>query len=342
MLTRISDVGESWLIKFILSRISKIEGSKLGPGDDAFDFTSPRRVVCSGDTLVEHTDIPPRMTLRQAGRKAVVAVISDLAAKGAEPRYIVTQLGLRRDLRVEEFEELWAGLEDACKEYNVKIVGGDTNEADEIILSVFGIGYSDNLIPRTGARPGERVAVTGLFGATYTGLHALFNSITDRKWEKLRMSVLNPKARLYEGILMAKSGLVTSSIDSSDGLAASLQQLSLASGVGFIIEDLPIDPLAAEYARQFGLDIFDAVMFGGEEYELVVTLPDPAIDELNQKLSSLQGRLIPIGRVSEKKEVEVLWQGSVRRVVAGGWEHFVSRGLERRRVLNNDTNTSCR
>ncbi len=329
MPTKISDIGESWLIKFIVNRISKIEGSKLGPGDDAFDFINFGRVVCSGDTLVEHTDIPPRMTLRQAGRKAVVAVISDLAAKGATPRYIVTQLGLRREMKLEEFEELWAGLEDACNEYNVKIVGGDTNEANEIIVSVFGIGFSDNPIPRTGARPGELVAVTGLFGATYTGLHALFNSITDRKWDKLRESVLSPRARLYEGILIANSGLVTSSIDSSDGLAASLQQLSQASGVGFIIEDLPIDPLAAEYAKQFDLDIFDAVMFGGEEYELVVTLPDSAIDELNQKLSSCQGRLIPIGRVSENREIKVTWQGSIRRVVAGGWEHFISKGLNR-------------
>lgn len=334
MTIKISDVGESWLLKFIISRLSKIEGSKLSPGDDAFDFIIPGRAICSGDTLVEHTDIPPGMTLRQAGRKAIVAVISDLAAKGAYPQYIVIQLGLREDMELAQFEELWAGFEDACNEYCVKIVGGDTNESNELIISVFGIGFAENLIPRTGARPGDIVATTGLFGTTYTGLHALFNLITDEKWNRLRESVLYPRARLLEGITIARSGLATSSIDSSDGLATSLQQLSQASDVGFFIDKLPTDPLAAEYADQYGLDLFDAVMFGGEEYELIVTLPESAINKINTELSKHGSKLIPIGTTTEKKELAVDWQGSIRKVISGGWEHFVSKGLVRKRDIS--------
>ncbi len=334
MSTKISEIGETELLKFIIGRISKIENSKLNPGDDAFDFIADKRIVCSGDTLVEHTDIPPGMTFRLAGRKAIVAVISDLASKGATPRYIVTELGLRREMYIREFEELWAGLEDACHEYGVKIVGGDTNEANELVISVFGIGFSDNPIPRTGAKPGDIVAVTGLFGATYTGLHALFNQVADKRWEKLRESVLRPRAKLYEGIEFSKSGVVTSSIDSSDGLAASLQQLSQASNVGFMIENLPIDPLAAEYAKEFGLDVFDVVMFGGEEYELIITLPESAIEELSHRILKLGSQLIPIGRVTEKTEIKVCWKGEEKKIIGGGWEHFVSRGLDRRRVLD--------
>ncbi|MEM2003434.1 MAG: thiamine-phosphate kinase [Nitrososphaerota archaeon] len=338
MSNKISDLGESWLLKFIIDRISKIEDSILIPGDDAFDFICHGRIICSGDMLVEHTDIPPGMTLRQAGRKAIVAVISDLAAKGAHPRYIVTQLGLRRDMMIDEFIELWTGLEDACNEYRVKIVGGDTNESNELVISVFGIGFSEKPIPRTGARPGDIVATTGQFGTTYTGLHALFNSITDKKWDRLRQSVLYPRAKLSEGITIARLGLATSSIDSSDGLAASLQQLSQASNVGFMIDKLPIDPLAAEYAYRYGLDVFDAVMFGGEEYELVVTLPESAIDKVNAELSKIGSRLIPIGTTTEKKELNVAWQGSIRKVISGGWEHFTSKGLDRKRIISDSLN----
>ena len=316
------DVGEDWVLAYIQRRLGAPYSPLLDKGDDATAFRYSGVLVISTDMLVEDTDIPPGMSWEQAGRKAIVSVVSDLAAKGAEPLYMLTSLGLKSSMLIREFEELWQGMENACREYGASIVGGDTNQCDSVVISVAGVGRADNgLIPRSGARPGDILATTGVFGETAAGLHALLNNIQENYG--LVESVLNPRARLREGRELARSGVVSSCIDSSDGLARSLIQLANASGVGFEIDSIPISEAAERYAADNGLDPLNLALYGGEEYELVFTVRQDGIDMLNRRLTAIGARLIILGRVVDNAGVvRAYYGGKWHDVRAGGWEHF--------------------
>ncbi|MDJ0269964.1 MAG: thiamine-phosphate kinase [Aigarchaeota archaeon] len=318
----LSDVGEDWVLAYIQRRLGAPHSPLLGRGDDATAFRYSGVLVLSTDMLVEDTDVPPGMSWEQVGRKAVVAVVSDLAAKGAEPLYILTSLGLKPSMLIQEFEELWRGLETGCREYGISIVGGDTNQCDSVVISVAGVGRADNgLIPRSGARPGDILATTGMFGETAAGLHALLNNI--RENYGLIESVLNPRARLKEGRELARSGVVSSCIDSSDGLARSLIQLANASRVGFEIDNIPVSEAVERYAADNRLDPLSLALYGGEEYELVFTVKQDGIDMLSRRLAAMGSRLIILGRVIEDAGViRAYYRGKWHDVIEGGWEHF--------------------
>lgn len=318
----LSELGEDWVLERILGSLSSPQNTRLRIGDDAVELCVGERIVVSGDMLVESTDVPPGMSPRQIGLKAVTSVISDFAAKGAEPSYFIVELGLPIRLRGRDFLELWKGILEAAEKYGGQVVGGDTNEAKEIIIGVTGIGKAHNPVPRTCARPGEILAVTGPFGKTYAGLHAALQGLDNPRWRPLLEAVYEPKARLKEGLALANAGIPTAAIDSSDGLEACLHELSVMSGVGFFVERLPLDPLAEEYVRDHGLDPIEAVFRGGEEYELVLTLPASRLDEALTRLSYLGSTLIPIGRVVAERGVVVETSGGVIELRGKGWRHF--------------------
>jgi len=319
---RIREMGERKLLEHILStlREKSIEGF-LPVGDDAAAVSFDGKLVVASDMLVEYTDKPPRMTWRQAGRKAVVSTISDIAAKGAEPRYILVSLGLRPDMLFIDFQELWRGIVDASDEYSTTILGGDINECSTVVVDVMCIGSGDKLIPRSGAREGELVGTTGLFGRTGAGLHALLNNIeADRE---ILEAVLNPSARVREGKALAETGAVSSCIDSSDGLAYSLWQLAEMSNVGIVIEKLPASREAVEYAEQHGLEAERLILYGGEEYELIFTFNREKEDEVRRTLSKTGCELHVIGEVINEHGVFMKSKdGKMTRLSPVGYEHF--------------------
>ncbi len=318
----LSELGEDWILSSILKSLKPIGESRLQVGDDAVELSVNGQIIVSGDMLVASTDVPPGMTYRQAGSKAVVSVVSDFAAKAAQPLFFVVELGLPKGLRGDEFLELWSGIIEAARGYGGEVVAGDTNQALEVSVGVVGIGYSEAPIPRRGARPGDILAVTGEFGKTYTGLHAAFNSNTEERWKPLLEAVFNPKPRLREGLAIGKAKLATASIDSSDGLEACLSELSQWSGVGFRVTDPPIDPVAAEYASAYSLDIFEAIFRGGEEYELVLTIPKERLDDAVALLRGLGCRLIPIGEATREKSIIAWLDGKLYELRGRGWRHF--------------------
>lgn len=323
----LSELGEDWILSRILKSLRTVEKGRLQIGDDAVELTVNEQIVVSGDMLVASTDVPPGMTHRQIGSKAVVSVLSDFAAKAAQPLFFVVELGLPGEMRGYEFLELWSGIIETARAYGGEVVAGDTNQAREIVLGVMGIGYSEAPISRGGAQPGDILAVTGEFGKTYAGLHAAFNSNIEEKWKPLLDSIFNPRPRLREGLAIGRAKLATASIDSSDGLEACLFELSRWSGVGFNVTDPPIDPLAAEYAAAYNLNLFETVFRGGEEYELVLTIPRDSFNNARAALHSLGCRLIPIGEATREKSI-VAWLDGRRYELSGsGWRHFRSRHI---------------
>jgi len=320
-------LGERKIIDLIVSRLNKMPRMPIPFGDDVSGVAigGGRLAVLKCDMLVGRTDIPKGMTLRQAARKAVVVNVSDLASKGVQPRAVMVSLGLPRTFTSRDVEEIAKGLDEGAREYGTYVIGGDTNECDDLVIGcyLFGIAERRLMVQRNGAKPGDVVAVTGEFGNTLAGLKALSaeTEIPSSLKEILLASVYSPKARLKEGLALVHARVLTASMDSSDGLAWSLHEIVRASSVGIEIDYVPISEAASEYARIAGIDPTDLALYGGEEFELVVCLKKNQTKRAMRAVKSLHA----IGRVTrDVGNVTLLREGKRIPVESRGWEHFTS------------------
>ncbi|RLI34692.1 thiamine-phosphate kinase, partial [Candidatus Bathyarchaeota archaeon] len=213
---KIVKIGERRVINIILRALDVMPGMPIPFGDDAsaVEMEDGKLAVLKTDMLVGKTDVPPGMGLREAARKAVVMNISDMAAKGVKPEAILVSLGLPSELTSDDVKLIGEGLNIGAREYNTYIIGGDTNEASDLVISCSVLGFCDRekFIRRDGARPGDIVAVTGFFGRTALGLKVLLDGLPiprDMR-DSILEAVLMPKARLKEGLALAETGAVTS------------------------------------------------------------------------------------------------------------------------------------
>jgi thiamine-monophosphate kinase len=277
------------------------------------------------DMLVGKTDVPRTMSLWQAARKALIMNISDLAAKGAQPLALLASIGVPSDLTETDIQQIGKGLNAGAREYNAYILGGDTNEASDLVISCMALGVcrKNRLIKRSGAKPGDYVAVTGSFGKAAAGLKILMDDLSAAEDAGVLVdSVLMPKARVNEGVVLAQSQLATASIDSSDGLAWSLHELSRASNVGFSLDKIPVAPEAETFAQIHGFDPVELGLYGGEEYELLVTIKPRLWREAKKAVESVGGSLTKMGQVTAEKRLVLKTGGKLVSVQARGWEHF--------------------
>jgi len=325
------ELGERRIIELITSHLTAMPDAPVPFGDDvsAVDIGKGRVAVLKADMLVGKTDVPREMSIWQAARKAVVMNVSDFAAKGVEPVAMLVSLGLPRDFMRKDVEELARGLNAGAREYGAYVVGGDTSEAPDLVVSIslFGTAKRNALMLRSGASAGDIVAVTGFFGKTAAGLRLLLDGYAASKElrEVLLRSVCMPKARLREGLALCGSGAVSASIDSSDGLAWSLHELSHISGVGFLVNSVPVADEVRRFAEFNGLDALELALYGGEEYELVVTVKPRRWVAAETAVEAVGGCLLPIGKVTRDKQVLLDVNGEKRVVEARGWEHFKSK-----------------
>lgn len=301
----------------------------LGDDVSAVEIGEGHLVVFKMDMLVDKTDVPPSMSLWQASRKAVVMNISDFAAKGVKPIAMLVSLGLPKKLATrKDAEQIGKGLNAAAREYDAYVIGGDTNEASDLVISVslFGTAEKNALMLRNGAKPGDLVAVTGFFGKTAAGLKILVENFRapEEISEILIDSVLMPYARLKEGLALSRTKAVTASIDSSDGLAWSLYEIAMASNVGFQINNLPTTREVESFAEVNKLNPMELTLYGGEEYELVLTVKPKLWEKAKKSVERIGGKLLPIGKVTAGKQVLLEINGVNRVIQRGGWEHFKS------------------
>jgi thiamine-monophosphate kinase len=325
------DLGERKLIKLIQSHLSVMPDLPVPFGDDvsAVNIGGGRVAVLKTDMLIGKTDVPRGMSLWQAARKAVVMNISDFAAKGVEPTALLVSLGLPRDFIQNDVEEIARGLNTGAREYGAYVVGGDTSEASDLVvaISLFGTAKRKELVLRSGAKAGDIVAVTGFFGKTAAGLRLLLDGYAASKGlrEVLLRSVCMPNARLCEGLSLCRSGALSSSIDSSDGLAWSLHELARMSGVGFVVNKVPLADEVRRFAEFNGLDASELALHGGEEYELVVTVKPKRWADAEMAVKSTGGHLLPIGKATRDRRVLLDVDGKKSPIEARGWEHFKSK-----------------
>ncbi len=316
---------EHEIIRILTTQFSSQPGIPLGFDDDvsAIPLSSKTWIIVKTDMLVGSTDVPPRMTIQEAARKAVVATVSDFAAKGVKPQALMVSLGLPAPVKKKTVQDIARGLGQAAREYKCKIIGGDTNQADDLVIDIAGIGFASpkTIVRRNGARPGDIIAVTGAFGKTSAGLRILLSKEKkdSAKYPSLVRAVRRPKARLTEGITLARSHAATSSIDSSDGLAWSLHQIAQSSNVGINLDTIPIAADVQRFAKEHRLSALELALYGGEEYELVVTIKPSRFHDSKKRVPSLTR----IGIV-ENESFGVVVQLDEKRIEIKerGWEHF--------------------
>lgn len=319
----LSGLGERKLVERLLGFVDDWRSS----GEDAAaiqlgDIT----LVFSSDMLVARTDVPPGMTWKQVGWKVVAMNLSDIAAKGAEPIGGLYAFGLPRWFKVDDALEIASGIKEASNFYGARYLGGDVNESDEVVVSGSVLGVAERFIPRGGAKSGEVVAVTGPFGLTTAGLKILLEGLeSGSEKDRCLKSVYQPEPRVREGVILAKGGYASSCIDSSDGLAASLHELAKASKVGFAIDNVPIPSEVLVFAQKNGLDPYELAFYGGEEYELVATIPEAKWEDAVKAVEKVGGSLHRIGRVIQENEIKFKHpeEGWVK-ISWKGYEHFTS------------------
>jgi thiamine-monophosphate kinase len=330
MIMTLAALGERRIIEIIQKQLDIMPEMPIPFGDDvsAYDLGNGKMAILKTDFLVDETDVPRGMSLRQAARKAVVMNISDFAAKGVEPLVILVSLALPKGLSRRHVEEIGKGLNSGAREYDTYVIGGDTGEASNLIInpSIFGIAEKGKVALRSGATPGDLVAVTGLFGKTSAGLKILTEEMEAQPAMRraLANSVLMPHARLLEGLVLTQTGTVSAAIDSSDGLAWSLHEIAKASHVGFLIDRLPIAHEAKVFAKTNGLDPLELAMYGGEEYELVLTIKPRLWQKAEQAIEKVGGKLMLIGKATSMRKVLLATNGKKQEIEARGYEHFVN------------------
>ncbi len=243
-------------------------------GDDvsAVSINERQVAVLKTDMLVGKTDVPKGMSLWQAARKAVVMNISDFAAKGVQPSAVLVSLGLPSNLVRKDIDEIARGLNAGARQYGAYVIGGDTGEASDLIisLSVFGTSERKKLMLRSGAKIGDILAVTGFFGKTAAGLRLLFDgyAVSANLRQVFVNAVCMPQARLMEGLALSGSNTVTASIDSSDGLAWCIHEIARMSGVGIEISSLPVADEVKRFAEFNKLDQQNWHFTGGKNMSL--------------------------------------------------------------------------
>lgn len=300
--TEISTIGEFGLIDRLTNNLEKINSSTVaGVGDDGAVVRYPDTdVIVSTDLLVEgvHFDLT-YVPLKHLGYKAAVVNFSDIYAMNGTPRQITVGLAISSRFTVEHIEQLYSGIRLACEIYGVDLVGGDTTASRSgLVISVTCIGDApkDKIVYRSGAKETDLICVSGDLGAAYMGLQLLERekrvSNGDKDFipkfegkEYLIERQLKPEARRDIIKELAERNIVpTSMMDISDGLSSELLHICKASDTGCRVyeERLPIDYQTAVMAEEVNMNLVTAAMNGGEDYELLFTVPLHFNDEVSR------------------------------------------------------------
>lgn len=307
MTLKVSDIGEKELVKYIIANSKDIT-----PDDTAITELTSTNLISTCDMLIQSKHFPETMSYFDMGFKSVTVNVSDLAAMGAEPLGFLLSIALPKDLDLDSFKELIEGVLSACNYYSIPLIGGDTNEASEIIISGTALGLCDNPLLKNTYSKDDLVVVTGEVGLAALG----FNLDTqDNVYVK---SAIRPVAKLREGILIKDAG-ASSATDITDGLASELYEMK-RDGFGFMIyeEMLGISDEYKQLAKKLNLDYLDLVLHVGEDFELIFTISEDNLKNLNINYKV-------IGKVTDTDNIEItLENGFVLEIKNKGYEHYVS------------------
>jgi thiamine-monophosphate kinase len=337
--TEISSLGEFGLIDHLTKNIELQNASSvLGVGDDAAVLDHfGKQIVVTTDLLVEGVHFDLIYTpLRHLGYKSVIVNLSDVYAMNAIPTQIIMSIGISNRFSLEALDEFYDGVYAACNKYGVDLVGGDTTSSQKgFIISVTAIGEvaPDMFVKRSTAKKGDLLCVSGTLGAAYVGLLFLEREKKifiespavqpDLEGESYVIGkLLKPEARKDIIEFFANSEIVpTSMMDISDGLSSEILHICKQSQLGCVLyeEKIPIAEEMKKAAFKFEIDPTACALSGGEDYELLFTIPQSEHDKLvlNEEISV-------VGYMTEPEQgAHIITKGGSRHVItAQGWNHL--------------------
>jgi thiamine-monophosphate kinase len=311
-------------------------GLRVGIGDDAA-VIRPRagsEWALTTDAFLENVHFLLRMHEPEVvGYKALARATSDLAAMGARPRYFLMSLALPPSCTGKWFDRFLKGMSGAARSFGLVLAGGDTTRNPEaaINLTVIGEVIPGRTVLRSGARPGNMICVSGTLGEAELGLRLLQQGLpVRRKWQGLLQKHLHPQPQLALGAWLARNGKATAMIDTSDGLSTDLAHLCEASGVGAKLWAAKIPQVALPSdLKQIGLDPLRLALDGGEDYELLFTVPKRQARHLPRAVRGV--RIAIIGEVTRSKRILLMdEEGRTKPLLAQGWDPFRKRGNAKR------------
>lgn len=338
----IEELGEFGLIDHLTSGIRiKHPGTLKGIGDDAavLDYNN-KLVVATSDLLIEGIHFNLMYTpMKHLGYKAVVVNLSDLYAMNALPKQIIVSLAISSKLTLQQLENLYAGIRLACDKYNVDLAGGDTSTSmTGLVLSITALGEGDRgkLIYRSGAKKNDLICVTGDLGAAYLGLQLLER---EKKiflenpevqpllegYDYLLQRQLRPEARAdIIGFFEKHSVMPSSMIDISDGLSSEIMHICKESGTGckLFAEHIPVNPETEKLAAEFNITPLVAALNGGEDYELLFTIPPGEFVKVKD-----HPEIKTIGHITEADSgcTLITQDGTFIPLKAQGWNSFAAK-----------------
>lgn len=305
----VSDLGERELIERIVARLDAHGEGEILSGDDAavLAWHSPNMLLTT-DLMVERVDFDLAWASGyDIGWKIVAVNASDIAAMGGTPSRAVVTLALSGDTRLDLADEVADGIAAASERFGIVIAGGDVSEGRDLALSLTLVGEppAGGAVLRSGATVGDVIGVTGPLGGAAVGLIALQGALDEAPFEAAVTRQLRPEARLDAGRALARAG-ATAMIDLSDGLAVDLGHLTSASGVGCEVSpsDVPVHQAASALAaRDPSVDAGEIAITGGEDFELLFTIPPAAVDGARRALEAAGCELFRIGEITASERL---------------------------------------
>ena len=299
---RLKDIGEHEVIRRLLQQLGTHRDLAVGAGDDCAVCRLPgtgNDQVLTTDPIIENVHFLPSDDPKRIGNKAAGRVLSDIAAMGAQPQWLLVNVVAPDDLEFEALQDIYIGMNTLCKRFGATIVGGDLSKGACLELHVFGTGVlpADSALLRSGARPGDALFVTGALGNSGAGKH--FDFIP----------------RVEEGIHLRRAGVVTAMMDISDGLATDLRHMLKQSGVGAELD--------TESIPTFGT--LEQALYDGEDFELLFTVSPDCMDALCRGWKErFDSELFRIGRIDSETGVLKMRSsgGEIRVLECKAFEHF--------------------
>lgn len=298
---KLGEIGEHEAIRRLTAQLGGHPLLRIGPGDDGAVTGVPGTTidqVFTTDPVIEEFHFQPLDKPERIGNKAVGRVLSDIAAMGAQPQWLLVNIVAPPEQDLQALEKIYTGMNALCDRFGATLIGGDLAQGPCLELHVFGTGMlpSGTALLRSGAKPGDSIFVTGALGRSIEGKHLDFTP------------------RVEEGIFLRETGLVNAMIDVSDGLATDLRHILKQSGVGALLE--------AEQIPKTGS--LDQALYDGEDFELLFTAAAENVEVLRyQWLERFQTELPMIGTITAEAEILKLRQnGTIQVLEAKAFEHF--------------------
>jgi thiamine-monophosphate kinase len=330
---KVSELGEFGLIDLLAKMVSALQNNQpsprpeliVGVGDDAAAWHgNDSTQLATVDSLIQDVHFSLNtISWRELGWKALAVNLSDIAAMGGVPGYALVSLALPGKTEVDDVADLYEGMLELAEQFQVAIAGGDTCQAPLVSITVTILGSAgENILTRSTARSGDKVAVTGYPGSAAAGMEMLTKKLQfePEVTAYLSNAFLHPQPRIAEGQLLVRQG-VTTAIDISDGLLADLRHICRASQVSARLEAdlLPIQPMVRD---NFGDRTLELILAGGEDYELLFTASAEVINRVKKEATC---PVSIIGEISDGAPGDVRLfdtNGNPVNLHEAGWEHF--------------------